>query len=407
MKTVSILKMKPKLSILGVYTISELDTMIFSDGYIPIASGAELNNIRTSATYNMGVGTRWEDSYDVAINTSGKNKFVMVSPISLAAYQIGAGWAPIPQITNAAFVFDGNELNISDMLITSQSDGSNIGLFSLIYPATLKNIRLTGEINTGTYVVDNVGGLLGRQNSGTIDNCQANVTITGNYSTKVGGLIGFISGGTITNTSTSGSIFGGKYVGGLVGDQSGGYIQYCNSSANVDSSNIEIYGEIGGLIGGYRNTARVEESYALGNVGSSTSGNSKGGLIGSMIGAISYKVKNCYSKGSVIGAGYIGGLVGNVFYDLGIENCYSVGSVTGTDANVGGLLGRLGYATVTNSYWDTQTSGQATSAGGTGKTTTEMKEGAIGTDFVDWYTDIWTAVNNENYPQLIDNREEA
>jgi hypothetical protein len=48
------------------------------------------------------------------------------------------------------------------------------------------------------------------------------------------------------------------------------------------------------------------------------------------------------------------------------------GSVTG-NYTVGGLVG-LNFGTVSNSFWDTETSGQSTSAGGTGETTAEMQD---------------------------------
>jgi hypothetical protein len=47
--------------------------------------------------------------------------------------------------------------------------------------------------------------------------------------------------------------------------------------------------------------------------------------------------------------------------------------VTGLE-DVGGLVGRNYQGTVSNSFWDIQTSGQATSAGGTGENTTQMKD---------------------------------
>jgi len=46
--------------------------------------------------------------------------------------------------------------------------------------------------------------------------------------------------------------------------------------------------------------------------------------------------------------------------------------VTG-NTHVGGLMGR-NQGTESNSFWDTQTSGQGSSSGGTGKNTTEMKD---------------------------------
>jgi len=44
------------------------------------------------------------------------------------------------------------------------------------------------------------------------------------------------------------------------------------------------------------------------------------------------------------------------------------------DGPVGGLVGENSESTVNNSFWDIETSGQSTSAGGTGKTTAEMQD---------------------------------
>jgi hypothetical protein len=79
---------------------------------------------------------------------------------------------------------------------------------------------------------------------------------------------------------------------------------------------------------------------------------------------------------------------------------------------VGGLIGRNYVATVTSSYWDTQTSGQATSAGGTGKTTAQMMNRST---FVGWdFATIWNnnpglsypvfQYQNISYPGLVVNR---
>lgn len=84
-----------------------------------------------------------------------------------------------------------------------------------------------------------------------------------------------------------------------------------------------------------------------------------------------------------------------------ITNCYSIGKVIGT-TNVGGLLGFSkvqynGTTTFTNSYWDTITSNQSSSAAGTGNTTTQMKAQS---SFVSWdFTNIWRFITGE-YPKL-------
>jgi hypothetical protein len=54
-----------------------------------------------------------------------------------------------------------------------------------------------------------------------------------------------------------------------------------------------------------------------------------------------------------------------------VSNSYSTGSATG-NSSVGGLVGD-NSGTVSGSFWNVETSGQSTSAGGTGKTTAEMK----------------------------------
>ena len=74
---------------------------------------------------------------------------------------------------------------------------------------------------------------------------------------------------------------------------------------------------------------------------------------------------------TVTGDSYVGGLVGNSYGTVSNSSC--TGSVTG-NSHVGGLVGWNEYGTVSDSFWDTETSGQATSAGGTGKTTAEMKD---------------------------------
>jgi hypothetical protein len=98
-----------------------------------------------------------------------------------------------------------------------------------------------------------------------------------------------------------------------------------------------------------------------------------------------------------------------VAYNRGVvRNCYSTGTVSG-EGYVGGLVAG-DEGTVDGSFWDVETSGQASSAAGTGKTTAEMKDIATFTD-VDWdiiavapgerntaYT--WNIVDGQTYPFL-------
>jgi len=89
--------------------------------------------------------------------------------------------------------------------------------------------------------------------------------------------------------------------------------------------------------------------------------------------------------------------------------------VTGNE-EVGGLVGRnlVGSnieGTVSNSFWNTETSGQGSSAGGTGKTTAEMKDIvtfsgagwniiAVGNPDTRNPSYIWNVVEGVTYPFL-------
>jgi len=82
-----------------------------------------------------------------------------------------------------------------------------------------------------------------------------------------------------------------------------------------------------------------------------------------------------------------------------IYKSYSTGRVKGS-SNVGGLVGVHIAGEVGASFWDVDTSTQTTSAGGTPKTTAEMKTIATFTD-ADWdFIEIWGIGENQTYPFL-------
>jgi hypothetical protein len=133
-------------------------------------------------------------------------------------------------------------------------------------------------------------------------------------------------------------------------------------------------------------------------------------IVGGLVGDNWYgTVSDSYSTGNVTGTGWAGGLGGLVGVNGGtVRNSYSSAKVTG-DEFVGGLVGDSS-GIVSNSFWDTETSGQSTSAGGTGKTTAQMKNIATFSGAA-WNITavalnetnpayIWNIVNNVTYPFL-------
>jgi len=153
-------------------------------------------------------------------------------------------------------------------------------------------------------------------------------------------------------------VIGASQAGTLAG-HNGGIVNnsYC-------SGRVSGYERIGGLVGW--NQATLSNSYSICSVNGST-------RVGGLTGDNWYYegiVSDSYSTGRVTGFSKVGGLVGVNYYG-NVTRSYSTGSVAGS-TQTGGLVG-YNTATVSNSFWNVETSGQSISAGGTGKTTTQMK----------------------------------
>ncbi len=234
-----------------------------------------------------------------------------------------------------------------------------------------------------------VGGLVGH-NSGSITASHSTGAVSGSGG-YVGGLVGY-SGGSVISSYAAGSVNGNEDVGGLVGRNSGEVTNCYSTGAVRGDSNV------GGLVG-HNGFSRVTRCYSTGAVNGSSN---VGGLVGHTYGGVT----QCYSTGAVSGNMYVGGLVGlNNHGD--VSRCYSSGSVSG-HWRVGGLVGYNWEGWIENCFWDTQTSGQASSRGGTGKTTVEMQTASTflnaGWDFVgetaNGVEDVWWILEGKDYPRL-------
>lgn len=160
---------------------------------------------------------------------------------------------------------------------------------------------------------------------------------------------------------------------------------------DIGVTNVKVTGSryVGGLVG--YNEGRVATSYSTGEIKGVNW--VAGGLIGEHV--YGATLTNSYSSATVDGEIWAGGLVGG-FINATIQNSYAVGKVTGRD-RVGGLEAE-GLGTTSNSYWNTQSSGQTRSDSGTGKTTAEMKQQAT---YSGWdFTNVWTIQEGQGYPVL-------
>ena len=153
-------------------------------------------------------------------------------------------------------------------------------------------------------------------------------------------------------------VTGTDNVGGLVGSN-GGAVSGCFATGKVTGDD-----DVGGLIGSNLNDGAVSASYSTVQV---TGDDRIGGLAGSNSGNLTA----AYATGRVVGDFEAGGLIGRNSGDVNVS--YATGLVSGR-STIGGLIGwNASGGGVTDSFWDSDTSGRTTGFSGQAKTTAELQ----------------------------------
>ncbi|MGY8908185.1 MAG: two-partner secretion domain-containing protein, partial [Pseudomonadales bacterium] len=289
-----------------------------------------------------------------------------VDASSTSTWNAGAGFDPIgDSSTRFTGIFDGLGHAITGLTI-NRPTSSSVGLFSSITGengATISNIGLKGGSILGSFLV---GSLAGSIIDGSITHSYSTANVHSQYG-YVGGLVGMLDdGGTISNSYATGAVSGGGYMEGIS------------------------FG-VGGLVGSIRG-GTVSNSYATG--------------------AVSGDHGNTYSP-LAFPENAVGGLVGLTQASsepTNIMNSYATGAVSSccssnADVMAGGLVGKnIGELTVTDSFWDTETTGQSSSAGGVGLITSSMKSAS---SFNNWdisgvggAATVWRIYEDQSAPLL-------
>ena len=383
------------------------------DGLIEISNLAQLNAMRWdldgNGTASSGNTATYATTFPNASSNMGCNEDD-ASPAACSGYELaadldfdtngngsadsgdtywngGAGWTPIGTwSSHFATTFDGGGYKLSNLHVSASTtaDDSNTdlgGLFGAIGSSgTVRNLGLEDvDVTVSSTQEDSIyAGALAGENGGTVigvwstGSVEGSAGRNGNAWVFAGGLVGRNETGSVIRASYSKASASAKgriatsggsttdqgtqaTAGGLVGRNKGTIAaSFATGSATADhrSQSLQGYrGIAGGLVG--INSAPITASYARGNTA----------------------VKMASQPGSYSGRGRVGGLVGENKSSGTITASFSTGSMTwegGVGTDRGGLVG-LNAGTVTNSYWDTDTSGRPSSAAGTGKTTTELQ----------------------------------
>lgn len=287
--------------------------------------------------------------------------FVLLNNIDCSAtigWNNGAGFEPVGDKSNGGFFgsLDGKGYKISDLYI-NKPNAIEVGLFGFLRTGVIKNLKLENVNIAGGELV---GSLAGRSR-GIIKG----VSVTGNIESgtrSVGGLVGGNSG-TILYSHSGANVAGNNKVGGLVGDNTG-TIMNSHTTGNVSGSGIDIGGLVG-IVGGWKPGDKEEAKCVAVEDDPNYDSPGKQGW-SQILSSYSISPVNEGKSGS-----YVGGLIGH----------------------------REGDAETINSFWDREASGQNSSAGGTRKTTAEMKDQSTFTS-ADWnFSGVWK-MGISGYPVL-------
>ncbi len=241
-------------------------------------------------------------------NVTNTGNAVLLNDIDLCNF----AWTPIGASATAKQfngTFNGASKTVSGIYINNTL--ANQALFGYINAATIMNVTVEGSItSTNNYVA----GVIGRSTgASTIQNCHNHATVSGKM--YVAGVLAHSNAAVLTmaDCSNSGAVSAtSTYCAGILGMHTGGAASYNSTFINLTNS-----GTITGA------------SYTSGVIGNSSQAK---------------LIENCQNTGSVSGTNYVSGIVsaaaaqnGNVL----INACTNKGSITSTAASgyTGGIVG--------------------------------------------------------------------
>jgi hypothetical protein len=342
---------------------------------IALANGASANERAPAAVQPNVISCKFIKTADQlqAMQNDLAATYCLANDIDLASIRnfrpIGVGNTPF---TGSFF---GNNHVIRNLRIDDTTH-QGVGLFGSFKGRTIRDVSLVNVNIKASASSADAGGLVGDATFFDPGPVISNVSVTGTVECgsnngTCGGVAGLLFNCALANSWSSATVTGFQVAGGLVGDNFG----TISDSFAVGPVTCTTTGvcRAGGLTGFSERNHVIERSFATGAV-TGADFSAAGGLVGEADG----NVNQSFASGAVSGGAQsvVGGLIGQS-PGATIDQSFSIGPVHGGSLSaVGGLIGSvLGGATVTNSYWDTSTSGVASSSAGAGLTTLQLRAG--------------------------------
>ncbi len=378
----------PSIQGTPVVTLQDL----LNQGYIPIASEADLIAINSTDKHDFATGTAFFLSTNggLGLNYVLVTDVAFTTPLTNAVIAVG-----IFSATNHfTGIFNGFGYSISGLEITNSTANNRVGLFGSISGASIKNLTLSAFSVTSASTGSDSGferlGLLAGQAAGNTVITQILITgstisaQSGNRSPfnspggGAGGLIGWVEGASVLTLSgiyanTHILLTGDSFAGGIIGSVSLSTIP----PSDIYLENIIYEGDItqtagssviGGIIGYYRgpnspNTGSLifNSVYYSGTISAIENREGyTGGIVGVISNQLNVEINQVIFNGIITGSSlHIGGIIGknhihtsNSKLNLEISNSAVYGQLSTTSTNtsrrIGGLIGERNGTTNTN-----------------------------------------------------------
>ncbi|MEY2933414.1 MAG: hypothetical protein RL033_4163 [Pseudomonadota bacterium] len=333
-----------------------------NDRLIEIDDLGDLNQIRFNpdgnALYGSSAGCPaagcigFELSADLNFDTNGSGTLDPGDQF----WNAGAGWLPIEEFNGE---LDGNGRVLRNLANELLLAGSNTrgGLFALLNGAVIRRLGLeNAKLIPGEDLLD--GDPLEAPGTGVL--------------------------AATALASTIQSVYATGNIGRTFSQTGGGLLGTCGEATSIEESyasvDITMAAQIGGLVGSTED-CDILRSFATGRIFSSRGHFGVGGLVGVM--GPNTLIRASFASGNAGRAMDAGGLVGLAFGGE-IIHSFATGYLIGGELDHGGLIGRIeagASVNIANSYWATNTTGQAASAGGGGgRTLAELQCSTVAAD---------------------------
>ena len=235
------------------------------------------------------------------------------------------GFIPIGnELKNFYGRFDGNSYSIRNIYENIENYGGLFGKKSDYAKGYIRNLTVTGEINSSG---DFIGGISG-STAAEISNCVSYVNITGKGN-QIGGISGELWGSAINCKNYGKILTTGSHIAGISGRY--GRVTECENYGEIKGNSV-----LGGIIGQMNGNAINRVT----NYGKISGNDTIGGICGSN--GYAYLISNSINRGEIIGEKKIGGILGVATSIELIINCYNIGKIEGT-SRIGGIVGYCSF----------------------------------------------------------------